>query len=163
MNLYLARPGSTLLQERLSILQQGRARSGQIHGFSEPARSQVGSNTHFSFTQDWVSKREDGSSPTLETRVGGLRPIPPPVHLHRISIRTHSKHRILESRDRTRQNRGEYLECRCQNRTGAAIVKIEFGRLSEFPEAADPPVSRSSRILKSCMILKYESDHKLDI
>ena len=70
---------------------------------------------------------------------------------------------FLNSRIRTRQNRGEYLECRCPNRTGAAIVKIEFGRLSEFPDAADPPVSRSSRILKSCMILKYESDHKPDI
>ena len=55
MNLYLTRPGSTLLRERLSILQQGRARSGQIHQFSDPARSQVGPNTHFSFTQDWVS------------------------------------------------------------------------------------------------------------
>ena len=60
---------------------------------------------------------------------------------------------FLNSRIRTRQNQAEYLKYRCQNRTGAAIVKIEFSKLSEFPEAADPPVNRSYSILESCKIL----------
>ena len=70
---------------------------------------------------------------------------------------------FLNSRIRTRQNQAECLDSRCQNQTGAAIMKKESSHQAEFPEAADPPVGCTDSILESCMIPKYESDHKVDI
>ena len=88
--------------------------------------------------------------------VPGLSPsmIPPLRYIHKeFQYKLPADFEFLNSRIRTRQNQAEYLKYRCQNRTGAAIVKIEFSKLSEFPEAADPPVDRSYSILESCKIL----------